>query len=394
MDRPASVNQSTWDAFREIYNAIPENRRTLDMPTTNAEALAAIRRMVHDGILANAAAGPATEVNTEGRPENLKASDIPVFTHMSKFTEYYSQLRFFMRGQNVSANRCQEACFLILSKWEGPQLSRYAQEVDAGTLARANWTMTRENILVWLNEKFRSKTDLADANARWLEVPRKLQAKHYKSGLDFYLAFETELADYNSACIRTGRAQPAETEITRHFVNALPPAIAARVRETASDLDTNTYGTYKTKIANVWTAHQVADIKINQVQTNLDNAVAKRSFSDFNEDLDEGEVRPAQYQRGGTSRQIVPGRCRLGWEEAPPELQGPIFKSPWMTSAEQNEARARWTRVNKAGVCARCRGKRLGHLQDTFEKLEPFGKNPTARVTTEQSEVDNQLNES
>jgi len=385
MERPAGVNEENWRAFVATFNAAPIGRRTVDIPTTDAEARSAIIRMVESAIEARTAAASNTGGGGE-RAENLKAADIPVFNNMSKFPEYYSQLRFYMRGQVVSWTRCRQACFLILSKWEGPQLSKYAQEVDASTLARATWEETQTRILEWLNEKFRSKTDLADANTRWLEVPKKLQAKHFKSGLEFYLAFETELADYNAACLRTGRPLPNANETTRHFVNSLPPAIAARVRESASDLDTDPYDTYRTKIANVWTAHQVAEIKINQIRADTERASVKRGFADLGEEWDEGEARPAQFIRGGNDRKTPTGRCREPWDKAPRNLQGTIFLNPWMTPAEEKEARARYQRVKNAGVCARCRQKQ-GHAVESFEKLPPFGPNPAIRYTEAQNSV-------
>jgi hypothetical protein len=314
------------------------------------------------------------------KPQNLKAADIPVFNNMSKFPEYWARLRFFMRGQTVSPNRCQEACFLILSRWEGPQLARYAQNIDAGTLARSDWTLTRENILVWLNREFRSKTDMAETNVHWLDVPARLRGKHYKSGLDFYLVFQTELNDYISACLRNERPQPTDAEITRHFVNSLPPAIAARVRETASDLDTQPYETYRNKIANVWEAHQVADIKINMIREEVSRATGKRSFSE--RDDQDGEVQAAQFQKGWAGARIQKGKCRESWDNAPNNLKGAIYPQDWMNATELRETQTRYERVKKAGVCSRCRGHKGGHVLDTFEPLEPFKIRPRVSEIT------------
>jgi len=365
MNRPESVSEPLWDTFIRLYNAAPASRRSTDVPMDTAQVQAAINRMV-DATIEDLRGG-----NLAGgeRGEIFKASEAPEFTDLHKFPSYYAQLRFFMRGQSVSSNRCVQACFLIMSRWTGKQLMDLAQETDASTLARPTWEATQTHLLEWLNGKFRSKTDFGDAVSRWLAAPEKLRGRKFKSGQEFYLAFETELAQFNAACNREGETRPSNQEITRHFVTALPPAIAARVRESANDLDTVEYERYRTKIANVWAAHLEANIKINRVAT-------KRARTP-----DEDEEEAVAYAvRQGQRRWAQKGQCRDSWEAAPKELHGQIYWSEWMSPSEESAALARWKRVKNAKVCARCRKPRgNSHLEDTFQPVGSFKDEARAR---------------
>jgi len=380
MNRPASVDEETWRAFMGVYDAAPASRRTANIPTTNQQARDAIAGMTIAAWDAGRTIGGTTIV--EHRVKGLKGEP-PVFSDPEDFPEYWSTLRFYMRGQTVSNNleTCQTACFGILSKWQGKDLSELAKKIDAGDLARSTWKDTQESILTWLNKEFRSQTDYDDATRRWQNTPVKLKRRHFEKGLDFFLAFEVELASFNEACIRNSVDKPTEKEISRMFVNSLPPAIAARVRETAGDVSTVKYDTYKKKISNVFEAHRVAHIKINRVTT-------KRVR--YDEDDDDEAERPTKVLAGNFSR-FPKGSCRQSWDAAPPNLKGAIYPADWMNTVEEKEARLRYDRVKQANVCAHCRQKRQGHVQDTFETLKPFAQR--VRATTMQEEIDEQLQE-
>jgi hypothetical protein len=391
MNRPPSISEPLWATFINIYNASPENRRTVDVPTNEAEAQAAILRMVDAALEARST---TTSLGTEGRPEIFKPQDPPAFQRLADFSSYYTNLRFFMRGVQVSNNRCQQACFLILARWEGPQLASYAQEIDASVLARLDWPRTRESILTWLNEKFRSKTDLSDATARWTSTAARIQKKHFKSGIDFYTAFETELNEFRGACLRAGRTVPNDLEVTAQFVNALPPAIAARVREGVEDLDTAAFETYRSKIARVWAAHQQADIKINKITID-EGQGAKRAFEEVDQDWDEADARAAQTgRRNFGPRRQEKGFCKNSWEKAPQHLQGNITLQSWMTQEERRGVRDRHAKVKAAGVCARCRLPRgSGHLIDTFMPVGPLEEGPRARLVENDEELQQDVEE-
>lgn len=356
MERPAGVDPETWEAFSTVLNRTPVNRRTVDIPVNNQQAITAIARMVNAGIMAEH--GQPT-VGTD-RPEIFKANEAPKWEDENKFPEYFSRLRFFMRGATVSDDRCRQACFLIFQAWTGSRLQQYAQEVDVGTLARGDWEATQENILQWLNNKFRSKTDFPESTARWDAVGAKLRKRHFANATDFYLAFEIELNLYNAARTRQGLTRAGDTEVTAKFVSSLPSSIAARIRETASDLDEVPYGTYKSKIAYTWEAHRQADIKINEI-----TASGKRAREE--EEDEERSAKRAFLPQGR------PGPCREGWDNAPANLQGTIQAAVWMSPEERRLARERHDRVKKAGVCARCRmPRRPGHLINTFQPVGPF----------------------
>lgn len=369
-NRPPSISEEDWTTYLNVFNATPANRRTLDMPTNNEEARAAVRRMINAALDARA---QTTRVDAEGRPEIFKATDPPAFTRLQDFPAYYSQLRFFMNGVEVSDNRCRQACFLILARWEGTQLAMYAQETDAGTLARNNWDATRQSILGWLDQKFRSKTDMADAIAKWNGTAARLQRKKFGSGIEFFLAFETELYEYRAACLRHAQQVPGQQEITNQFVNALPSAIAARTRETADDLDTSPYETYKSKISRIWTSHQQADIKINAVAAGVEESIqtgVKRAFAELEEIEPTVRVVKKRFIPRSTSNKVP---CKNAWDKAPKELQGPIAPGSWMSNAEKMSARDRHKRVKNANVCARCRLPReKGHTLDSFQPVGPW----------------------
>lgn len=384
MERPPAIPEETWSTFLRVYNAAPSNRRTIDVPTTVEEAQEAIMRMVDSAIEARAG---TTSVDDSGRAELFKPSDPPSFTRTEHFNEYYVKLRFFMRGVQVSDNRCKQACFLILARWEGAKLSEFAQEVDAGTLALSNWADTQDSILQWLNTKFRSKTDLPDAIADWTTTGVRLRKKHFSSAADFYINFETALNSFKAACLRNKRTPPGGLEIMGQFTGALPPTIAARVRENHPDFDEQPYETYRSQIARTWEALTQESVKVSEASVKRareeelwDGLERACKWTKTSEDGKAGTVqRSAAFIPRGTPRK---GYCKETWEGAPPELLGQIYYQDWMSSEEEKAARKRHDRVKNANVCARCRKpKSQGHLQDTFMPVEGFRKSAQAKVT-------------
>ncbi|KAK5651148.1 hypothetical protein OQA88_13242 [Cercophora sp. LCS_1] len=232
----------------------------------------------------------------------------------------------------------------------------------------------------------------SNATKAWNEAPFKLQKKHFDSAQEFYLAFETVLFDYNASCTRKGVPRPSDAEITRKFVSSLPPGILARTRESASDVDTSTYETYRNKIANVWTANKESGIRINVAGAERTSPSAKRAAAEDEDFWEEADVRAAK-RNFLPPRPAAKAKCMLSWEGAPKSLQGPIYYQEWMSPQEERFTRERHEKVKAANVCARCRLPRSkGHLQDTFTPVEPF-KKPSVRVVTEQEEVDSQLQE-
>lgn len=384
-ERPEGVNEANWAAFTAIWNAIPANRRTLDIPTTDEEARRGMTRM--------AAWIPRPPANTaQEKPKCFATTEAPEWLKLDDFVTYWPRLRFFMRGQNVTNNMCVEACFRILSQWKGAELQRYAQETDATDLARPTWAETRDNVLDWLNQKFRTKTDLSDAKSRWVSVPHRMQRKHFNDAISFYLAFETELNDYRAACIRNSASEPRAAEITLMFSNSLPSSIAARVRETEDDLDTAAYDTYRSKIARIWESHKESRIRINAVVSTEVGPSVKRAFEEMSQDWEGAEAAPVQKRPFRPYGQTRKGQCRETWEKAPRELQGVIYIQPWATAAERQEIRRRHQRVKEAGVCARCRlPKSKGHMVDTFVPVGPLME--TEVRISEAEEIQAQLEE-
>jgi len=348
---------------------------------TDAETQEQIGRMINSTADQLTAYRNLTTVTEGVRSEIFKAADAPAFKEMKDFPQYYTSLRFFMNGTRVSSDRCREACFLILSRWQG-SLLHYAQEVDAGDLARDDWVQTKTQVLDWLNTRFRNKTDLADASARWVGTSQRFSRRKWDDANEFYLSFESELNDFRAACLRAGRSAPTEDDITRQFVASLPPAIAARCRETASDLDTRAYSTYRDKLAILWESHKTAHIKINEVRVNQ----MKRPWDETEEE--EEAVRPVK-------RPYFPLPCQLKkkFDEkpvVPMNLRGTIGYVEGNTSEENAHAKARRDRCARAEVCARntCRRPRSEHpAMEHFQKIGPWnGPSPRIREIREEDE--------
>lgn len=377
-ERPAAVNPYLWTAFLRARNAAPADRRTVNLPMTNDDVENAIIAMARPRTPPPAPPAPSTVGGGGSRPELFRADEPPAWTDAEKYADYYDRLRFFMHGVYVSDDRCTQACFLILARWESPSLVSYARQQDASTLARANWALTRTRILEWMDEQFRPKTDFSKEVAQWDGFAQRLARRHFKNANEFYTEFETGLFQYNAACDRAGQDRPSAREVTTKFVAALPKAVAARVRENHNDLDSRPYTTYKVQIAFVWESNLVTGMKV---------YLAKRSRDEAWDSEEEERAMPA------FKKKVVRGRCVKGWDAAPPELQGPIRYGTWMSPEEARVTEARYNRVKRAGVCSKCRLPRKQHpLEDTYEPM-PVWEGPRGGVRMAIEEAENQIEE-
>lgn len=384
--RPHDVSEPTWNAFQRIFNAVPANRRTQNIPTTEEQALQAITNMARYLQVPPAAAGTMTD------PGKLPFTpkDVPQYT--GQYMAYRRELRDFVYTYEtaVTGNLVRSAMFAIKTGLK--EISDLASSKDAADFAPAGSTLLEawKRYQDWLDAMLISATQHVEEQDSWRKM--KQRARRAETAQEFYIIFQECLFKFNEACTRTGATRPTATEITRHFIEALPNDVAASARPLAAQvagadgLDRDPYLTHKDLLD-----YQFALLR--KRTTGPKALVTKRAREPDSEDEEEGQQagKALRIQGRPFATPNKRGGCRRSWEDAPAKLQGPIAPQPWMTPEERRWTKERHERVRQAGVCARCRGPReRNHLHDDFVPVGPYAELPRAAEATATSEEEEQ----
>ncbi|RYP58292.1 hypothetical protein DL771_011284 [Monosporascus sp. 5C6A] len=366
-----------------VGEIIPERS---EQPCNHQEALASVLgllaatpwdvllgqvRLLMRTMLTGAVAPPApTTTSSPKLPFAIK--DVPELADIRKHMDYQRTMRRFVLAHEVSVPNIlvTSAMNAIATGWTDPILNRMSSSVNVNDFAPAgtNFVTAWNNMSRWLHSNLTSSQQFVAETASWADMKR--EARKAKSAQEFYTLFKACLYRFNEASDRVGQPHPTPTEITRHFVEALPKEIATLARGHGLRIDTQPFETYQDRLDDLWPLVREAPPKV----------LSTKREREESEDLYDEEIYayPAQKRRrtGG-----CPSR-----DTAPVDLRGSITAFEGQTKREREDARARWERCRSRNVCRSCRHPRSAHSpKDTFQEI-PDWKGPSVRFTGIQEE--------
>lgn len=361
----------------EVLNRVL--RATLDDTWRNA--LAEVRRLWeldHPAPVQQTGGGGTPPVPV-GLTQMVSAPKPPEFKDETDFEEYRGNFRFYIRSiEPTTPGQIMAALTGIMDAWKGKK-KLFIKNMDPEDFMRPSathpsWAQSTEALIQFAKRHFGTIRSLADAQQEWIRTPDAMRKEKWKTVEEFYLAFQIHLLRVRDRA-ETEADKPSEREVTRVFIACLPrEVLQAAEAQIGAEIHTAAYDTYRNQIARLWYHYQEKAAKAH---------VGKRFREEDSED--EADVREAK-RRFQTTRTTIPGRCQSTWDNAPPNLQGPITVGKWATPEETQSTQARWKRVKDAGVCARCRLPRSRHpLQDTFQAVGPW-EGPRVRETRAEEE--------
>jgi hypothetical protein len=267
MERPAGVDESTWTTWSAMYNILPTDRRTQDIPTTTAAAQASISNMapsvmdaIRDAARAEALRNVPAQPGTGGSDSYklpFTVKDVPQYT--GDYMDYRRKLRDFVHiYQGMPLQQVPSAMFAIKTGLVEKRMSELGSSKDAAEFAVGATSLLDawRAWQTWMDGLLISPTQFNQENATW-EI-MKTKARKAQSSQEFYILFETCLLRFNESCVRTNMPKPTDVGITRHFIQALPEDIAATARINAPTLDRDPYRAHKDLLDNISALHRKA----------------------------------------------------------------------------------------------------------------------------------------
>jgi hypothetical protein len=365
--RPPDIGEATWNAWTAVFNALPANRRTADIPTTNEEALRSINLMVTSA--AAAAANPAPPIPPPLPPQTdsyrlpFTVKDVPAYT--GDYMDYRRKLRDFVHiYQGMPINQVPSAMFAIKTGLVEKRMSDLGSSKDAADFSTGNRTLLEAwgAWQTWMDGLLISRTQFSAENASWETMKNK--ARRAQSSQEFYILFEACLFRFKEACTRRRVAQPSDPEITRHFIQALPEEILTGARPHAQDIEEDPYRTHKDLLDTIWPMYR-------KIPTRA--LLVKRGRSDSDSEEEAQALAAPAKKRVNTGQE----RCYLKKDfddtpRVPDHVRGNIGYIRGSSDMENRMAFNRRQKVIDEGRCAfgPCRRKRSEHDQGFVKPRE------------------------
>ncbi|KAH7304104.1 hypothetical protein B0I35DRAFT_484772 [Stachybotrys elegans] len=374
MQRPEGITPAVWETWTAVQTAADPSRQTEDVPTSDQEALASITRMGQDlaAELARTSAAPApTPAPTGDNELPFTVEDVPEYH--GDYIDYRRKLREFVHiYQDMPAYLVPRAMLAIKAGLKEKGMSKLVSFKGSYEFAQNGRTFLQawQAWQNWMDDQLTSVTQYEAEIASWETMKKNARFAH--SSQEFYILFEAGLYRFNEACLLMNVPQPSESEITRHFMQALPRPIALQLRQVAPHYDLEHYRRHKDTLDAIWP--EFRGIKARALE-----AGAKREWSEDPEEAT-SYAAPAAKRRSPNTARCTLRKALDNSPRVPQKYRGNIAYVPENSLKENRIAYKRRQEVRAANRCAafRCRRTRDEHSAD-FIEVKPWD-GPNVRV--------------
>lgn len=369
MERPAAIEEEIWETWVAIYNAVPNHRRTADIPTTDAEANTSIRQMLPYllDLRAAAAAAAAPAANTGDSSYKLfDVKDVPEWKGKDKILPWLRGFRDFANGYTVRSGDVQSAIFRCKARITQEPTGSWFQETDVGTFVvngddgRPEWGPSWLAFAQHLEALLVPKDWYERSAEAWLNVRRTASLDAATDFTDYRTRFQDALNKYNVARRAANFQSLPQDAATQKFVENLPSGIYDEIRLKHSDVLARPWDHYAEDFTIAW--NKVKGTRRMALQANAEEAeVLRANVRQVVREQLEAEVDFIPRRKKPATATTSSTRCAESWDLGPADLRGPLIIWKGMDDGERRRVVHKIRRLIKERRCANCRRTRGEH---------------------------------